>query len=177
MKNLRLLVCLPVLVLSLAAQTAPTQKGTLTIQKTNTLKFSDGGGSCSIGNTGYCNACSVSCKPGQSANCVPGQLQCDVVYGCKCVVQSNCYCAGKSSVAETQARHQFGELQKKKAAGNLSDAENKELLGLSKKLGMVRQGSSQYCYCEENNYACNPDNPWPGCTCRCVNTDASKTPK
>jgi hypothetical protein len=29
--------------------------------------------------------------------------------------------------------------------------------------------SSQYCYCEENNFACNPSNPWPGCTCKCVN--------
>jgi hypothetical protein len=177
MKRLCWFVCVFSLALSVAAQNTSTHKSAAPAKAASFLKLADGGGSCSIGGTGYCSACSVSCKPGQSAECVPGQIQCDVVMGCKCVVQSKCYCGGKASQAETKARQEFGTLQQKKLAGTLSDTQDKELLGLARKLGMVRKSASKYCYCEENNYACNPDNPWPGCTCTCTDTNSGKKTK
>lgn len=71
--------------------------------------------------------------------------------------------------ADEKKTARFAELEKMRKSGSLQAHHKVELRGLVRELGMFRDADDTYCYCEENNFACNPDNPWPGCTCKCVN--------
>jgi hypothetical protein len=48
------------------------------------------GASCKAPAVGPCAACSITCRPGESATCAPGQIAMDA-----CHIQPACKCAGR----------------------------------------------------------------------------------
>jgi hypothetical protein len=58
--------------------------------KKKAAKKVETGASCKAPGVGPCAACSITCRPGESATCAPGQIAMDA-----CHIQPFCKCAGR----------------------------------------------------------------------------------
>ena len=58
--------------------------------KKKTAKKVETGASCKAPAVGPCAACSITCRPGESATCAPGQIAMDA-----CHIQPACKCTGR----------------------------------------------------------------------------------